>query len=135
MATDKIVVLVTCGSAAESRRIARKLVEGKRAACVNILSAPVESIYRWRGKVESAREFLLVIKTKKKEFAGLQRAILELHSYDVPEILALPIAAGSPDYLQWMEESVGLSRSRPEQRRRRARKVVADVKLRYKGLV
>ena len=55
MATDKIVVLVTCGSAAESRRIARKLVEGKRAACVNILSAPVESIYRWRGKVESAR--------------------------------------------------------------------------------
>ncbi len=94
--TDRIVVLTTCGSAAESRRIARKLVEGKRAACVNILSAPVESIYRWKGKVESAWEFLLLIKTKRKEFAGLERAIRELHSYDVPEILALPV---SPDQL------------------------------------
>jgi periplasmic divalent cation tolerance protein len=110
--TDKIVVLTTCGSAAEARRIARKLVDGKRAACVNILSAPVESIYRWRGKVESAREFLLVIKTRKRELAGLQRVIRELHSYDVPEILALPIAAGLPSYLQWIEESVGLARSR-----------------------
>jgi periplasmic divalent cation tolerance protein len=109
--TDKIVVLVTCGSAAEARRIARKLVEGKRAACVNILSAPVESVYRWRGKVESAREFLLVIKTRKREFAGLQRAILELHSYDVPEILALPVAAGSASYLKWIDESARVSRS------------------------
>lgn len=110
--TDKIVVLATCGSAAEARRIARKLVEGKRAACVNILSAPVGSIYRWRGKVESAREFLLVIKTKRKEFAGLQRAILQLHSYEVPEVLALRVAAGSPGYLNWIDKSMGSSRSR-----------------------
>lgn len=105
--TDKIIVLTTCGSAAESRRIARKLVEGRQAACVNIVSAPVESIYRWKGKVKLAREFLLVIKTKKKEFAGLERAILELHSYDVPEILAMTVTAGSPAYLQWMDESAG----------------------------
>jgi periplasmic divalent cation tolerance protein len=113
MMTDKIVVLTTCGTAAEARRIARKVVEGKRAACVNILSAPVESVYQWRGKVESAREFLLVIKTTKKRFAGLRRTILELHSYDVPEILALPVSAGSRTYLKWIDESVG----RPRQRR------------------
>jgi periplasmic divalent cation tolerance protein len=111
--SDRIVVLTTCGSAAEARRIARKLVEEKRAACVNILSVAVESIYRWRGKVESGREFLLLIKTKRKEFAGLERSIRKLHSYKVPEVLALPIAAGSKGYLKWIDESVGSSRPRP----------------------
>jgi periplasmic divalent cation tolerance protein len=115
--TDKIVVLTTCSSAAEARRIARKLVEANRAACVNILRAPVESIYRWKGKVESSREFLLVIKTRKKEFAGLQRAIREMHSYEVPEIVALPISAGSTSYLQWIDESVGASPRRARERR------------------
>src|SRR5271163_4574051 len=110
MMTDRIVVLTTCGSAAEARRIARKLVEERRAACVNVLSVAVESIYRWRGKVESAREFLLLIKTRRKEFAGLERAIQKLHSYEVPEILALPVAAGSKSYLQWIDESIGSSR-------------------------
>jgi periplasmic divalent cation tolerance protein len=108
--TDKLVVLVTCGSVAEARRMARKLVEGRRAACVNVVKAPVESVYRWKRKVETAREFLLVIKTRKKEFAALRRAIVELHSYDVPEILALPVAAGSPSYLKWIDELVGTSR-------------------------
>ena len=93
-------------------------MEPKRAACVNILRAPVESIYRWKGKVESAREFLLVIKTRKKDFAGLQRAIREMHSYEVPEIVALPIAAGSASYLRWIDESVGASRSRHARKRR-----------------
>jgi len=104
--TDKIVVLTTCGSAAEARKIACRLVEEKRAACVNILRGPVESVYRWRGKVASAREFLLLIKTKRKMFAGLERAIRQLHSYDVPEILALPVSAGSKSYLQWINDSV-----------------------------
>jgi periplasmic divalent cation tolerance protein len=126
--TDKIIVLTTCGSAAEARRIARALVEGKLAACVNVVSEPVESIYRWKGKIESAREFLLLIKTKKKEFSGLRRAILELHSYEVPEILALPVAAGSARYLKWIDDSVGPARSRRARVRRD--RLVAGAKLR-----
>src|SRR5580704_4821195 len=104
--TDKIVVLVTCGSVREARMIANALVEQKLAACVNILTAPVHSIYRWKGKVESAKETLLVIKSTRKRFAALRRAILLLHRYEVPEILALPIAAGSRDYLTWIADSV-----------------------------
>jgi periplasmic divalent cation tolerance protein len=104
--TDKIVVLVTCGSAKEARRIAKAVVAQKLAACVNILDARVESIYRWKGKVESAKEFLLVMKTSRRRLAVLQEKIEELHSYDVPEIIALPIVAGSRRYLGWIDESV-----------------------------
>jgi periplasmic divalent cation tolerance protein len=104
--TDKIVVLVTCSSAKEARKIARALVEQRLAACVNVLRAPVQSVYRWKGKVESAKELLLVIKTTRKRFAALQRAVRVLHSYDVPEIIALPIADGSRDYLAWLSNSV-----------------------------
>jgi len=104
--TDKIVVLVTCGSAKEARKIADVLVERKLAACVNILQAPVHSIYRWKEMVESAKEILLVIKSTRKRFAALQRAIRALHSYDTPEIIALPIAAGSREYLAWVSDSV-----------------------------
>jgi periplasmic divalent cation tolerance protein len=116
--TDKIVVLTTCSSATEARRIARKLVDGNRAACVNILRASVESIYRWKGKVESSREFLLLIKTSRKEFAGLRRAIQEIHSYELPEIVALPIAAGSASYLRWIDESLRVPRPRRARKRR-----------------
>jgi periplasmic divalent cation tolerance protein len=104
--TDKIVVLVTCGSANEAGRIARSLVEQKLAACVNILEVPVRSIYRWKGKVESAKETLLIIKSSGKRFAALQNAIRKLHSYDMPEIIALPIEKGSRDYLAWLAESI-----------------------------
>jgi len=104
--TDKIVVLVTCGSAKEARRIARALVEGRIAACVNILPAPVESLYRWKGQVESAKEFLLVIKTTRGRFAVLEKEIRRLHSYDVPEVIALAVARGSRSYLAWLSESV-----------------------------
>jgi periplasmic divalent cation tolerance protein len=114
--TDKIVVLVMCGSAKEARKIARALVDEKLAACVNILQAPVQSVYRWKGKVESAREVLLVIKTTRRRFAALQRAVRSLHSYDVPEIIALPIAAGSRDYLDWISDSVRAIRERVSQR-------------------
>lgn len=106
--TDKIVVLVTCGSVKEARTIARALVKGNLAACVNILPSAVESIYRWKGKVESAKEFLLVIKTIRKRFAAVQAEVRHLHSYEVPEIIALPIAGGSRDYLSWIADSVGL---------------------------
>ena len=109
--TDKIVVLVTCGSAKEARRIARRLVEQRLAACVNILEVPVRSIYRWKGNVESATERLLIIKSSRKRFAALQRAVQKLHSYDVPEIIALLIESGSHDYLSWIDESIRPSRS------------------------
>lgn len=104
--TDKVVVLVTCASARQARRIARAIVEGRRAACVNTLPIPMHSIYRWKGRVKSAEEFLLVIKTSRKHFRALQTQIRRLHSYDVPEIIALPIAAGSPDYLAWIADSL-----------------------------
>lgn len=103
--TDKIVVLVTCASAKQARQIARALVSRRLAACGNILSAPVESIYRWKGRVESAKEYLLVLKTSRRRFTAVQREVRRLHSYEVPEIIALPIAAGSLDYLSWISES------------------------------
>ena len=104
--TPFAVILVTCGSRREARRIARSLVDRRLAACVNILTARVESIYRWKQRTESAKEFLLVIKTSRRRFAALRREIERLHSYEVPEIIALPISAGSPQYLRWLEESV-----------------------------
>jgi periplasmic divalent cation tolerance protein len=102
--THKCLVLVTCASAAEARRIARAAVEGRMAACVNILPGAVTSIYRWKGKVKSARESLLLIKTSRKRLAKLQVAVERLHSYDVPEFIALPIAAGSRAYLSWLDD-------------------------------
>ena len=104
--TDKIVVLLTCGSAGEARKIGRALVETKLAACANILEAPVRSIYRWNGRVESAKEFLIILKSSRKRFAAIEREVRRLHSYDVPEIIALPIARGSQGYLKWISQSV-----------------------------
>jgi len=104
--TDKIVVMVTCGSRAEARKIARAVVEARLAACANVLGGPAQSIYRWKGKVETAKEVLLLIKSTRKRFAALEREIRRLHSYETPEIIAVPIAAGSRTYLQWIEESV-----------------------------
>ena len=109
--TDKIVVLVTCGSAKEARQIARTLVEQKLAACVNILEVPVRSIYRWKGRVESARELLLIVKSSRNRFAALRRTIQRLHSYDLPEIIALPILSGAREYLKWLGESIRPARN------------------------
>jgi periplasmic divalent cation tolerance protein len=100
------VVLVTCGSIMEARRVANKVVRKRLAACVNIVLGPVQSIYRWKGKVQSAREVLIVIKTTAKRLAALEKEVLRLHSYDVPEFIVLPISAGSRDYLGWLAESV-----------------------------
>jgi periplasmic divalent cation tolerance protein len=104
--TDKCLVLVTCASEREARRIARAVVEGRLAACANILPGAVTSVYRWKGKVESARERLLIIKTSRKRLTKLQAAVERLHSYDVPEFIALPIVEGSSRYLAWLEESL-----------------------------
>ena len=104
--TDKIVVLVSCESIGEARRIGRALVEAHLAACVNVAQAPVESIYRWKGRVETAIEFLLIIKTSRARFAAVEAAVKRLHSYDIPEIIALPIEKGSRHYLAWLKDSV-----------------------------
>ena len=109
--TDKLVVVVTCSSAAEALRIARALVEARLAACVNILPGVVTSIYRWKGKVESAQERMLLIKTSRKRLRKLQAAVEKLHSYDVPEFIALPIVEGSRSYLAWLEECLERSSS------------------------
>jgi periplasmic divalent cation tolerance protein len=103
--TDKRIVLTTCGSEDEARRIANYLLENQLAACVNMLPR-IESIYRWQGKVESSQEWLLLIKTTADKFTGVRDAIRELHSYELPECIAVAIEDGSPDYLRWIEQSV-----------------------------
>jgi periplasmic divalent cation tolerance protein len=101
-ATDVRVVLVTCGSLAEGRKIARAVVTKRLAACVNVVSAPVESIYRWKGKIENAKEFLLVIKTTARRVKDLEKEIVRMHSYEVPEFLAIEIGSGSKKYVDWL---------------------------------
>ena len=103
--TDKRLVLSTAGSEAEARKIAQHLVEQQLAACVNIVPQ-IESIYRWQGKVESSREWLLIIKTVADKFAAVRDAIRELHSYDLPECIAVAIEDGSVEYLDWIGDSV-----------------------------
>jgi periplasmic divalent cation tolerance protein len=103
--TDKRIVLSTAGSIDEARKIARALVERRLAACVNIVPH-VESIYRWQDKVESAQEWLLLVKTSVGQFSAVRDAIRELHSYDLPECIALNVEDGSPEYLQWLQDSI-----------------------------
>lgn len=100
-----IVVFCTCGSEGEAEQIASELVSQSLAVCVNI-TAPVRSVYRWQGKIESATEWMLIVKTSQHLFDELSAAILALHSYEVPEIIAVPLCAGSPAYLRWMESSL-----------------------------
>jgi periplasmic divalent cation tolerance protein len=102
--TDKRIVLSTAGSENEARKIAHHLVEHQLAACVNIVPH-IESIYRWQGKIESNREWLLLIKTSAERFAAVRDAIRELHSYDLPECIALEIEDGSPEYLRWLADA------------------------------
>lgn len=99
------IVLTTAGSQEEARKIAHALVERRLAACVNIVPQ-IESVYRWQGKVESAREWLLVIKTQAVAFDRICEAIKELHSYDLPECVVVEIAGGEKAYLQWLAENI-----------------------------
>jgi periplasmic divalent cation tolerance protein len=110
------IVLVTCGSLGEARRIGKAVVEKRLAACANLL-AGVESIYRWKGKVERAREILVVMKTSEARLQELEKEVNRLHSYEVPEFIVLPIAAGSREYLAWIGESVNPVRSAGVRRR------------------
>ena len=102
--SDARVVLTTTSSHDEARKIAHTLVERKLAACVNIVPL-VESVYRWQDKVETAMEWLLLIKTQAASYERLHDAIQELHSYDLPECVMLEVDAGSHEYLKWIAES------------------------------
>ncbi|WP_017719175.1 divalent-cation tolerance protein CutA [Kamptonema formosum] len=98
------VVMVTAASRREAETIAKALLEAKLAACITLL--PVQSIYTWQGKVEQNEEWQLLIKTNLTHFSALEAKVREIHSYQVPEIIALPIVAGSEPYLQWIAENV-----------------------------
>ncbi|WP_088892766.1 divalent-cation tolerance protein CutA [Leptolyngbya ohadii] len=98
------IVLVTAGSETEAETIAAQLVEAHLAACVNLI--PIRSIYTWKGEVHRDPEWQLVIKTDLRQFDRLEAKIRELHSYEVPEIVALPIVRGSEPYLNWIAEQV-----------------------------
>jgi periplasmic divalent cation tolerance protein len=103
--TTALVVFCTCPTREEAARIANDLVGSGIAACVNILPG-VESVYRWEGTVERAQEILLLVKTTERQFASLRNRIDEIHSYEVPEIIALPVVSGSEPYLTWLQEQV-----------------------------
>ena len=98
-------MLVTCGTLTEGRRIALKVLKKRLVACVNIILSPVDSFYTWKGKIDRAREYILILKTTAKRLADLQQEIERLHSYEVPEFLVLPVSSGSRNYLSWLLES------------------------------
>jgi periplasmic divalent cation tolerance protein len=102
--TGSVVVLITAGSEEEARKIAELLVTEKKAACVNIVPR-VDSLFRWEGKLESARESLLLVKTRASLVSEIIRLVKGAHSYEVPEIIALPIVGGSEEYLKWLESA------------------------------
>ena len=101
---NEIVVLITTPSLREARTIGRRLVEEKLAACANIIPQ-VASVFFWQGKIRRERESLMVLKTQRSCFDRLAKRVKSLHSYSVPEIIALPIIRGSKDYLRWIRET------------------------------
>ena len=103
--TDKIVILATCASAEEAHRIASELIARRLAACVNLLP-PVRSIYHWKGAVEEGEETLMIIKSARARFDEVRDTIARLHSYDLPEIIAIPIVDGAASYLAWIDREL-----------------------------
>jgi periplasmic divalent cation tolerance protein len=104
--TDKMLVLTTCGSEEEAERVAAALVERRVAACVAV-TPRVRSVYRWKGQVERAEEWALTVKTRAALYSQVEAVIREVHSYEVPEILAVPVAAGLAPYLDWVDGETG----------------------------
>jgi periplasmic divalent cation tolerance protein len=105
MSVDAIVVTTTVADRADAERIAAALVARRLAGCVQI-SGPIDSTFRWREQIETSQEWLCVIKTRRDVYGEVEQAIRELHSYEQPEIIALPIVAGSQGYVSWLVESV-----------------------------
>jgi len=106
MMTGYIIAFVTAASEEEAARIGQAIVGEKLAACVNIIRS-IRSIYRWQGRIEDGQEVLLIIKTKEILFENLKKRVKELHSYSVPEIIALPLVGGDEQYLNWLGEETG----------------------------
>jgi periplasmic divalent cation tolerance protein len=102
--SEAIVVMVTCGNSAEAEAIAEALLEEKLVACVNI-AGRIRSLFHWQGAIARESESLLLMKTRPECFDQLSHRVRELHSYDVPEVIAMPIMVGNPDYLAWIRES------------------------------
>lgn len=127
-AGSAIVVLMTAGSVDEAERIASTLIGERLAACVNLI-APIRSIYRWRGVVERGEEVLLVAKTRRALITRLTARVQELHSYDVPEVVAVPVVAGARPYLAWLNaETAGATRhARARRASRRAARAATPV--------
>jgi len=103
---EALVIYITAPNEEEGAKIARALVEERLAGCVNIVK-PIRSIYRWQEDIEDDTETLLIVKTQKQLFESLENRVRELHSYTVPEIIAVPVVEGSKDYLKWLEEVTG----------------------------
>jgi periplasmic divalent cation tolerance protein len=103
--TDQIVVLSTCSSAEEAERLARMLVDRRLAACVSVVPG-VQSYYRWQGAIESAAEWLLLAKSSRDLFPALSAALEQAHSYELPEVLALPVVEGAANYLNWLASNL-----------------------------
>ena len=103
------VILTTTGAEEQALSIARVLVSERLAACVNIIG-PIRSVYRWRDAIEDEREFLLIIKTRATLYVKVERRVRELHTYEMPEVLALTADRGSPPYIKWLLESTGAGR-------------------------
>ena len=103
--TDFVLVYITVGSGEEAGRLARALVEEKLAACVNRITG-VRSTYVWKGKIETDDEELLIVKTSSARLEQLGQRVRALHSYDVPEVIAVPVIDGSPAYLEWMAQTL-----------------------------
>lgn len=103
--TDSIVVMITCSSKREANKVKKVLLEKRKAACVNIISS-IDSSFWWKGKINSSLEVLLLAKTKKKMLKKIVTLVKKIHSYEVPEIIALPIIGGNRDYLNWIEKEV-----------------------------
>ena len=105
MTTEFLMVLSTCADAETADRLARMLVEKRLAACVNILPG-ARSVYRWQDGIETAGEHLLLIKTARRRYPAVEAAILAGHPYELPEVVAVPLTAGSKDYLSWLESNL-----------------------------
>ena len=101
-----MVVFITAKDRAEAKTISDQLLEKKLIACANIVEG-VESVFRWKGKIDQAKETLIILKSKQSLFKEIVKTVKAHHSYEVPEIIALPIVEGNPDYLKWIDESVG----------------------------
>ena len=104
--SEPIVAIITCGTYDESEEIASRLIEEKLAACVKI-AGRVRSLFEWKGTVSRETEFMLMVVSERAQFDDLTKRVKQLHSYDVPEIVGLPVIVGSEDYLDWISESVG----------------------------